>query len=434
MYCRCFAVFAAGVCAGSLLVSLVAADDWPQWRGPQRDGVWRETGIVESFEEKQLQPRWRVEVGAGYSGPTVAEGRVFLTDRLVEPKQVERVLCFDAKTGAKIWSHTYDCRYTISYTAGPRASVTIDDGRAYALGAMGHLHVFDAGSGALLWKKDLNEAYDIQMPIWGIAASPLVYEDLLILHIGGSDGACMVALDKKDGEEKWRALRERASYSAPVLVKQAGQDVLLCWTGDSLSGLNPKTGDVHWRHPFPPSRMPIGIATPIVHDDHVFVTSFYDGSLMVKLSQDRPAAEKLWDRCGPNERNTDALQSIIATPIMLGEHIYGVDSYGELRCLEMKSGDRVWEDVTATPKARWSNIHMVRNGKHMWMFNERGELIIGQLSPRGFHEIDRAKLIEPTRNQLGQRGGVCWSHPAFANRHIFARNDKELVCVDLAAE
>ncbi|MCA9266989.1 MAG: PQQ-binding-like beta-propeller repeat protein, partial [Planctomycetales bacterium] len=221
------------------LAAVALADDWPQWRGPNRDGVWRETGIVEKFDADELTPRWRVAVSAGYSGPTVADKRVFVTDRLVEPKQVERVHCFDARTGAKLWSHTYDCEYSISYQAGPRACVTIDDDRAFALGAMGHLHVYDVGDGTILWKKDLNKAYDIRMPIWGIAAAPLIYKNLVILHIGGADGACIVALDKKSGEEEWKALRDRAQYSAPMLIKQGDQDVCVCWTGDSVAGLNP---------------------------------------------------------------------------------------------------------------------------------------------------------------------------------------------------
>ena len=119
---------------------------------------------------------------------------------------------------------------------------------------------------------------------------------------------------------------------------------------------------------------------------------------------------------------------------MLGKHVYGVDSYGELRCLDLKTGDRVWEDQTATPRARWSTIHFVKNGENIWMFNERGELVIGRLSPKGLTEISRAKLIYPTEDQLRQRGGVCWSHPAYANKHVFARSDKYLVCASLAAK
>lgn len=413
--------------------AVTLADDWPQWRGPQRDGQWRETGIVTRFQSDQLPLRWRVPVGSGYSGPTVAKGRVYVTDRLLNPQR-ERVLCFDMETGKELWKLTYDCPYKgIGYQAGPRACVSIENGRAYALGAMGDFHCLDAVRGTVIWKKDLNAEFSIDMPIWGIAASPLLYEDRILLHIGG-EKACVVALQKSSGETLWTALPDdRASYSAPVMVKQAGVDVALFWTGDSVAGLNPVDGQVYWRFPFAPTNMPIGIATPVVSQNDVFVTSFYDGSLMLRLQQDRPSAKRVWQKKGRDERNTEALHSIISTPVFLGQHIYGVCSYGELRCLNAKTGERLWEDLTATPKARWSTIHFVRHGKQTWMFNERGELIIGELAPSGFREISRTRLLDPTLEQLRQRKGVCWSHPAFANRHVFARNDKEMVCASLAA-
>ncbi|HAY78373.1 MAG TPA: dehydrogenase [Planctomycetaceae bacterium] len=412
---------------------LACADDWPQWRGVHRDGVWKEDGLVTKFNAKRLQPVWQVPIEAGYSGPTVAEGRVYISDRIVEPEQRERIHCFDEKTGESLWSVEYLCPYTISYTAGPRACITIDGGKAYALGAMGHLHCLDATNGTVLWKRDLNQDYAIRMPIWGIAAAPLIYQNLVILQIGGKD-ACMVALNKQSGKEVWTSLQDRASYAAPVITRQAGQDVLACWTGDSVAGLQPLSGKVHWRIAFPPKNMPIGIATPVLHRNELFVTSFYDGSLMLKLSDDKVAAETMWQAVGRSERDTDALQSIISTPVRLGDHIYGVDSYGELRCLEAKTGKRIWEDLTAVPKARWANIHFVQNGDRTWMFNERGELIIGKLSPAGFDEIDRTQLIDPTRTQLARRDGVCWAHPAYANRHVIVRNDKVLARFNLSAK
>lgn len=409
-------------------------DDWPQWRGPNRDGVWHERGIVERFDSERLALRWRVPIGAGYSGPTVADGRVYVTDRVAEPKQIERVHCFDWQTGKSIWSYTYDAAYEdVGYMDGPRAAVTIDDGRAYALGTMGHLHCFDSASGAVLWKRDLRQQYQIRMPIWGLAAAPVVCQDQLIVQVGGGDGSCVVAFDKRSGTERWRALDDRASYSAPIIVERAGRRLLICWTGDNLVGLDPQTGAVHWKHPFPPSRMVLNVATPVVEGNRLFLTAFYDGAEMLRLADDGLQVQRLWRKRGENERHTEGLHSIIGTPVLLGDYVYGVDSYGELRCLDAGTGTRIWEDRTATPKGRWSTIHMVRNGKHVWMFNERGELIIARLSPDGFEQISRAKLIDPTTGQLRRRGGVCWSHPAYAYRHVFARNDKELVCANLAA-
>jgi outer membrane protein assembly factor BamB len=299
---------------------------------------------------------------------------------------------------------------------------------------MGHLFCLDAVKGGVLWSKDLRAEYKIRMPIWGIAASPLVENDLVIVQIGGEDNACLVAFDKILGKEKWRALNDRASYSAPIVIEQAGQRVLVCWTGDSVCGLCPSSGKLYWQHPFTPSRMVIGIATPVFQDNHLFVSSFYDGSLLLRVNPAELTIKEVWRRKGPSETDTDSLHCCISTPLLQGDYIYGVDSHGELRCLDLKTGDRIWESLEAVPKARWSNIHMVRNGDKVWMFNERGELIICALSQRGFHEISRTKLIDPTEGQLNQRGGVCWSHPAYAYRHIYIRNDKELICADLSAK
>lgn len=425
-------VFAASLLC--LVIASASGDDWPQWRGPNRDGVWRETGIVEKFSTSELKPQWRVEIGSGYCGPTVAKGRVYLMDLIIRPTSSERIHCFDEKTGKSLWSHQYECAYgRVQYPAGPRACVTIHDGKAYALGSTGRMHVLDAVSGTILWHKDLDQEYSIDLPNWGITAAPLIYQNLVILHIGGH-GACVLALNKDTGREVWRALADPAQYSAPILVTQAGQPVVIVWTGGSVAGLAAPTGKVLWRYEWRPRKMPIGVATPVVEKDRVFFTSFYDGALLLRLRQDKPDFEKLWQIAGRDERNTDALHSIIATPVFENGYIYGVDSYGELRCLDASDGHRVWEDTTAVPPARWSTIHFVKNGDRYFMFNERGELIIARLSPKGYDEISRAKTLEPTEEQLRQRGGVCWSHPAFANKHIFARNDKELISVNLAAE
>ncbi len=422
--------FLVGGLSSLLFASIVAADDWPQWRGPLRDGVWREDRIIERFKTPEVPILWRAEIGAGYSGPTIANGRVYVTDRLDEPEQIERTLCFDAASGKLLWKHQYACLYTIGYKAGPRACVTVQEGRAYALGAMGHFFCYRADSGEPLWQHDLAKQYRIRMPIWGIAAAPLIEKDTVILQVGG-ENACLVAFDKLTGVERWRALDDRASYAAPIIIEQAGQRVLVCLTGDNVVGLEPTTGKLHWSQPFRPRNMPIGISTPIVEGDRLFVTSFYDGGLMLRLDQKQPHAHEVWRRVGKSERDTDSLQSIMSTPVFKGNYLYGADSYGELRCLLADTGDRVWEDTTAVPKARWANIHFVRHGDEYWLFNERGELIIADLSPAGFSERSRAKLIAPTLPQLNQRGGVCWSHPAFALRRVFARNDHELVCGDL---
>lgn len=415
-----------------LWTNFVFAADWPQWRGPNRDGVWSQTGVVKTFSSPQLPIRWRAQIANGYSGPTVANGFVYVTDRLTEPNEIERVLCFDAATGKAVWSCQYPCKYQkIGYPDGPRASVTINDGRAYSLGTTGLLHCFDALKGTVLWSKDLNQEYKIRMPIWGIAASVLVEGNSVILQIGG-DKACMVAFDKTDGREIWKALDDPASYSSPIMIQQAGKRVCVCLTGNRVVGIDPLTGGLYWEVPFPPTRGVIAVATPVLKDNFLLVTSFFDGSLMIKVDPDQLAAKEIWRRKGADEQHTDGLHCMISTPVILGDYIYGIDSYGQLRCLKRDTGDHVWESQTVVPFARWATAHLVQNGPHIWMFNERGELIISKLSPEGYQEISRTKLIEPTTGQLNSRGGVCWTHPAFAGTCIYVRNDKELICADLS--
>lgn len=418
-----------------LSVSTIAlAADWPQWRGPTRDGAWRETGLASSLPTPQIPVRWRAPISGGYSGPVVAGGRVYVTDRITEPKSQERVLCFDAATGRKLWEHVYDCSYAgISFDTGPRASPTVQGGRVYTLGARGHAFCLDAATGRVIWGRDLYRELDINLQEWAISGAPLLEGGLVILNIGGANGAGVVALDAVTGKERWRALNDRHSYAAPIVINQAGRRVAVVLTGDRIAGLDARTGQKYWDYPIESKPWVIGIATPVYAEGVLFVSTFYQGSIALRLPPDRLAAEKLWHRKGQNELNTDALHALITTPMIEKGHVYGVDAYGHFRCLDLKTGDRVWTSEQPTPIARWSTVHMVKNGDRYWMLNERGELIIARLSPRGYEELSRSKLIEPTQGQLNQRGGVVWAHPAFANGHIFARNDKELVCADLRA-
>lgn len=406
------------------------SQDWPDWRGVNRDGVWSETGIIDKFDSTFLNPKWSVPVGSGYSGPTVSNGKVYLTDLKQDSTQTEGILCFDELTGKKIWEYRYECDYIgVGYPAGPRASVVINKGKVYSLGTMGNLYCLNATNGKVLWEKDLNTEYEIRMPTWGISATPLIFENKIILQISGSNNAGVIALDKISGKEIWRNLEDIAGYSAPIVIEKNGKTVVVVWTENSLSGLNVQSGEIYWRIPWEVGSG-MSISTPILYNDHIFVSAFYSGSLLVKLENDYTVAKIVWQRSGESERNTDALHCVMNTPVIIDDFIYGVDSYGELRCLEFATGDRVWEDLTAVKKGRWANIHFIQNGDTTWMFNEHGELIISELSPKGFYEISRTQIINTTKKQLPR--GVTWSHPAFANKHVFIRNDEELLSVDLS--
>ncbi len=413
-----------------LLTLSSVAQDWPDWRGINRDAVFDDSGMLDEFATSQLNPKWKVPISAGYSGPTVANGKVYITDRLEAPTEAERILCFDESTGAKVWEYSYNCEYRgVGYPAGPRASVVIENNRAYALGTMGNLFCLNANTGELIWEKDLNKEYKIRMPIWGISATPLIVDEKLVLQISGSNNACALALDKNTGKEVWRNLNDMAGYSAPIVIGKGENKIVVFWTENSLSGLDSYTGKVVWQIPWN-LRSGMAIATPVFYKNYLFVSCFYNGSMLVKLNDDLTSASIVWQREGESERNTDALHCVMNTPLILEDYIYGVDSYGELRCLQLLTGNRIWEDQTAVKRNRWANIHFMQSETKTWMFNEQGELIISKLSPVGYEEISRALLIEPTKKQLGR--GVTWSHPAMANNHVFIRNDKELICVDLS--
>lgn len=419
----------------ALMTGQIRAQDWSQWRGSHRDGQWLETGIVESFD--QLKPTWRQPVGAGYSSPTVVVQRVFLMD-YVEEKKEESIKCFDTETGKLIWKVPYQAEYRMGYGVGPRAAVTVADGFAYSMGAMGHCYCVEVESGKVVWNKDLDAEYAIaaskRLPIWGMSCSPLLFKDKLILQIGAKDRAGVIALDRQTGEEVWRSEDDRGQYSSPVLTKQGGRNVAICWTGDGVIGLDPEDGSLIWRYDLKPTRMPIGVASPLIHGNRVLVTSFYDGAAMLELTDDM-RVEEVWRKAGPNERATKAIHSIISTPIWIGSHVFGVDSYGQLRCLEAETGERVWEDLTVVEQKRWGTVHFVQNGDDVWMFNEQGELMVGRLTPTGVTIRARTQVLEPNQmRSRNRRDGVCWSHPAFARKSVFLRNDNELIRINLAAD
>jgi outer membrane protein assembly factor BamB len=430
----------------TLAAASVHADDWPQWLGPQRDSVWRETGILKKFPEQGPPIRWRVPIGPGYSGPAVAGGRVYVMDRVVAKDApapsgpfkrghipgAERVLCFDEADGKLVWSHEYDCPYTVSYAAGPRVTPTVADGKVYTLGTEGNLLCLDAATGRELWAHDFKTEFDVATPVWGFAAHPLLDGQRLICLAGGH-GSVAVAFDKDTGKELWHALSAREpGYAPPVIFEAGGKRQLILWHPESLNSLNPETGQVYWSEPFA-SRMGLSLATPRKLGDLLFVTSFYTGSLMMRLAPDAPAATKLWQSKKPSEKDTDGLHSIISTPFLEDGHLYGVCSYGQLRCLDAQTGDRLWETFAATTgdkPVRWANAFLIKHEDRFFLCNEQGDLIIAKLSPKEYQELSRTHLLTPTNTDPGRP--VVWSHPAFANRCIFARNDQELLCVSLA--
>ena len=285
------------------------AVDWPQWRGANRDGVWREDGIMETFPTNALPVVWRASIGAGYSGPAVAGQRVFLMDRQTNAAPdtevktswdfrdktvgVERVVSVDEGTGKILWVHSYPCKYSAAYGSGPRVTPTVSGDRVYTLGTMGDLFCLDAASGRVVWSKNLVRDYGAKVPQYGFASQPLVDGERLIVMVGGT-GQAVVAFDRATGKELWKALdASEPGYSAPLIHTFHGQRQLIVWHADGLAGLVPETGKLLWAVAYP-VYAGLAITTPSIEGNRLAVSSQYEGALMLEFKAGIAAPERLW--------------------------------------------------------------------------------------------------------------------------------------------
>ncbi len=427
-----------------LTTGQIFADDWPQWLGPNRDSVWRETGIVDRFPDDGLKVKWRVPVELGYAGPAVAGGLVFVTDYVKTSGEAtnnpggrdklegsERVICMAADTGQVVWKREYDCPYFVSYPSGPRCTPTVDGKRIYTLGAEGHLVCFDVESGRAIWTKNFKQDYKAETPMWGHAAHPLVDGDLLYCVVGG-EGSLAVAFDKQTGREVWRSLSNSPQgYCPPTMIEHGGVKQLLIWHPKALNSLNPATGEVYWSVPLEPG-YEMSITAPRQSGSFLFASGISNVGALMKLGDQSPAAEILW--------RGDAKSAVYccnSTPFIQDGIIYGNDCQsGMLMGVRLEDGERLWETREPTSggqrRANHGTVFIVKHEDRFFLFSETGDLILAKLSPEGYEEISRFHVLDPTNEAFGRN--VVWSHPAFANRCVYARNDKELVCVSLAAE
>ncbi|HEY2908992.1 MAG TPA: PQQ-binding-like beta-propeller repeat protein [Gemmataceae bacterium] len=451
------------VSAGLLSIAVASsAADWPQWMGPQRDGIWNETGIRKDFKKGKPKERWRVSVGGGYAGPAVANGRVYIADKMLHPGAVapndpfapvklaatERVLCLDSKSGKELWKHEYNVQYAVQYPCGPRCAPLVHDGKVYSLGAMGHLCCLDAeksvkGKGQLLWSREFPAAYGVPVPIWGFAGHPIIYKDLLICLVGGRPGTnegSVIAFDKNTGQLRWRAIDcDSPGYNSPVLIESAGATQLVVWTPKKLQAIDPATGKKFWSVPLEPKHG-MSIMSPRKHGDCVFAAGIGNVGVTVKLDPKDPTkvAEVWRGKGGPTAK--DGVYPVNMTPFVEAGVIYAADQPGMFRAVDLKTGRRLWEsfepifgkNVPPGFTAPCGTAFVVKNSANgrFYTFSETGDLAIGKFTPEGYTEAGRMHLLDPTCTALNGRKAV-WSHPAFAEGCIFARNDKQAICVPL---
>ncbi len=391
-----------------------SGEDWPRWRGPRGDGTWCARKLPVTWPENGLQRVWQQELGGGYGGITVSQSRTCVMDRQREPEDVERVLCFNAVSGEPLWSHSYPVDYSgVSYDNGPRGTPTVFQDHVYTLGAVGHLYCFDAASGTVVWTQDLVADFGARIPIWGLSASPVVCDDLLIVHPGGEPNGCLMAFDRNTGEERWRSLPDAAGYATPILIEHYGKRQLVAWTPTHVRGLDPLTGEILWTVAFQVN-FGTSIACPIFQEGLVLVCSYYDGSKAIRPGIDSETAEVVWH----DRRN---LRGVMMQPLYRDGYVYLLDKRHGLTCFELATGNKTWDDDNRmTPKGRNPQATMVWLGDEdlAIVLNSDGDLILVRLNPDGYQEEARSNII-----------GRTWAHPAYAGNCVYARSDTEIICV-----
>jgi outer membrane protein assembly factor BamB len=419
------------------VVSLASAraEDWPRWRGPRGDGSWNGPAVPDAWPAR-LRRVWKQPMAGGYCGVFVSEGRVYTMDRekltpaTPESDGHERILCFDAATGRPLWSHRYPTRYggLGGYSNGPRAAPTISDGRVYTLGAVGHFHCLDAATGKVHWSKDLVRDAKARIPEWGFAASPVIDEGRVIVHVGAEPDGCLIAFDRITGREVWRGVSDPAGYCTPVMIDSRGGRQLVVWTPENVRGLEPRTGRLLWTVPYKVT-YGVSIASPIFREDILFVTGYWEGAKAIRLGPGLTDAELVWE-------DRRQLRGLMAQPLYRDGHVYSIDKQAGLVCFELKTGKKLWDDGNRmTPKGRNPHASMVwlGGGPRALVLNSAGELILARFEPTGYRELARTRILD----------GAVWSHPAFAGRCVFAHADgadhpsagpNELVCVELPTE
>ena len=382
-----------------------AGNDWPQWRGPLQDGISRETGLLDTWPAEGLPELWRVPLGAGYSGISVADGKVYT---LCGIDGVEQVACLSAETGGNVWNVRLAKDYENNFGGGPRGAPTIDNGKVYALGATGAMVCLNAGNGETIWALDLVKEHGAVIPEWGISGSPVIDGEKLFVIAGGPNGHSILALNKETGKSIWTSLDDMASYSTPLLIEVDGMKQVVCLLAKHCVAVSPEDGRELWRIPWE-TNYDINAATPIFHDNKLFLASGYDtGSGLFALSaQDGKAViEEVW--------LSKRMKNQFSTSVLIDGYLYGFHNK-VMQCMEFDTGEIMWSE-------RGFNHGSIlpADGK-LIILGEKSQLALAEISPEAYKEISRAELIT----------GKTWTIPTIANGKMYVRNEKEIVCVDL---
>jgi outer membrane protein assembly factor BamB len=383
------------------------ATDWPQFRGPRRDGISDETHLLKSWPATGPRVLWRAPMGEGYSHLAVAGGRIFT---LADSAADELLGSYEAKTGKKVWTLRIDSKYSNDQGNGPRSTPTVDGGMVYALSAQGQLVAADAASGKRLWGHDLPKEYGAQSPTWGVASSPLVEGDLLLVAAGGSSHRSVLAFHKRNGKVAWAALDDPPGYAAPIAFTSGGLRQILFFTAKGLVSVAPADGRLLWRLPWE-TTYDANAATPIfVAPDRIFVSSGYDtgsGLFRLHVANGQVEAEPLWKSRG--------LKNQFSSSLLSGDYLYGFDN-GTFKCVDVRTGEEKWK------QRGLGHGSLILADGHLWVLSESGRLVLVDASPSGYAERASFQVLT----------GRCWTAPSLVDGVLYLRNQENIMAIDVA--
>lgn len=379
------------------------AADWPQWRGPNRDGISQETVWLTQWPANGLKQLWKFEAGTGCSSVAVSGGRLFT---MGNQKDEDTVWCLDAATGKVFWQHSYPAPLDAKlYEGGPNATPTVVGDHVYTVGKRGQLFCLRADNGTVVWSKNLHKDLNATPPEWGYAGSPLALGNLLILDVGG-DGTATVALDKTTGDVYWKNGDTPAGYGSLMPFSFQGRSHLASFAATGLVVRDATSGKEIARHNWKTSYY-VNAATPIIEGGKIFISSGYNkGCALLQLHPD--ALSVVWE----NRKMRNQMNSCV----LWQGYLYGFDE-STLTCLEFATGEMKW-----TQEGLGKGALMVASGK-LIIQTEKGDLVLAELSPTAYQELSRTKALN----------GRCWVVPVLANRRLYAKNNKgTVVCLDVS--
>ena len=393
----------------------LAAADWPQFLGPDRNGISPETNLSGAWPAEGPPVRWQTNVGQGFSGPVVAEGKLILFHRLGGQETID---CLEAKTGRASWRFAYPTHYQddFGFDEGPRATPAIAAVKVFTMGAEGAVYCVDLQSVKEAWHVNCKDKFHAAKGFFGMACSPLLEGGAVILNIGGGDGAGIIALDQTTGALRWKKTDDAAGYSSPIAATINGRRYGLIFTRAGLVGLNPTSGALYFDFPWRSrENASVNAATPLVSGDAVFLTASYEtGAVLLRLKED--VAQKVWS-------GDEALSCHYATPVLRDGYLYGIHGRADpgmqprpsLRCVEWATGRVCWteEDFGA------ASITLA--GGQLFILTEGGELVRAAANPKKFQVVSRAQVLP-----AGVR-----AFPALAGGCLYARSKDKLFCLAL---